>query len=165
MPTKTTSTSAAITPVRYHLPSGAFLYHTPLSQMSLTLPLLTRLPRSRSKRRYPPPLLDRQKHRRLPQRHASAVRPAQLRSVRHDYGTFGEPGRWFVSSLLRFTLQKVSREGRLITVFCYVAWNFVRINELVFDAGYGSTDGFFFNASGLQWEGRGAGVFVGWLGM
>lgn len=44
-----------------------------------------------------------------------------------------------------------------------VAWNFVRINELVFDAGYGSTDGFFFNASGLQWEGRGAGVFVGWL--
>ncbi|CAD6586523.1 MAG: hypothetical protein ASARMPRED_002748 [Alectoria sarmentosa] len=45
-----------------------------------------------------------------------------------------------------------------------VAWNFVRINELVFDAGYGSTDGFFFNASGLQWEGRGAGVFIGWLG-
>ena len=41
----------------------------------------------------------------------------------------------------------------------------MRINELVFDAGYGSTDGFFFNASGLQWEGRGAGVFVGWLGM
>ncbi|KAF6235745.1 hypothetical protein HO173_005940 [Letharia columbiana] len=44
-----------------------------------------------------------------------------------------------------------------------VAWNFVRINELVFDAGYGSTDGFSFNASGLQWDGRGAGVFVGWL--
>ena len=47
---------------------------------------------------------------------------------------------------------------------CGLAWNFVRINELVFDAGYGSTDGFFFNESGLQWEGRGDGVFKGWLG-
>lgn len=43
------------------------------------------------------------------------------------------------------------------------AWNFVRINELDFDAGFGSTDGFSFNETGLQWEGRGAGVWKGWL--
>lgn len=51
-----------------------------------------------------------------------------------------------------------------LTMCLNTAWNFVRINELVLDAGYGSTDGFFFNASGLQWEGRGEGVFKGWLG-
>lgn len=44
-----------------------------------------------------------------------------------------------------------------------VSWNFVRINDLALDDGYGSSDGFFFNASGLQWEGRGVGVFAGWL--
>ncbi|KAM0794290.1 hypothetical protein BDR22DRAFT_712883 [Usnea florida] len=43
------------------------------------------------------------------------------------------------------------------------AWNFVRINELAFDAGFGSTDGFSFNETGLLWGGRGAGVWKGWL--
>ena len=60
----------------------------------------------------------------------------------------------------------VSRFIRLtLPIWQSPAWNFVRINELVFDAGFGSTDGFFFNASGLQWDGRGDGVFKGWLGM
>ncbi|CAF9924306.1 hypothetical protein IMSHALPRED_006146 [Imshaugia aleurites] len=45
----------------------------------------------------------------------------------------------------------------------HVAWNFVRINDLASNAGDGSMSGFFFNASGLQWEGEGVWMSAGWL--
>ena len=40
---------------------------------------------------------------------------------------------------------------------CVIEWDFVAVN-----AGYGDS-GFFFNASGLQWE-ESSGTFGGWLG-
>lgn len=72
------------------------LSHITHSVHNALSPLLSLPHRRRPKRRNSPSLLHFRKHGRLPQRHASAIRPAQPRPLGHDYGAVGKSGRWFV---------------------------------------------------------------------